>query len=445
MILLKTEKSRSLYNEAKRVLVGGVNSPVRAFTAVGGTPRFIKRARGSKIQDEDGNIYIDYVCSWGALILGSAHPKVLAALRASVSRGTSYGAPTKLETELAKLITDQFPSIQKIRFVNSGTEATMSALRLARAYTKRSKILKFEGCYHGHSDSMLVKGGSGMATFGIPDSAGVTKGVASDTIVAPYNDPESVKMTFEEHPDEIAAVIVEPIAANMGLVPPNLAFLSGLRDVTRKHGTLLIFDEVITGFRASIGGAQKLYGVTPDLTSLGKIIGGGLPVGAYGGPGEIMDLVAPTGPVYQAGTLSGNPLAMTAGIATLKEIGRRGFYSKLELISAQVENGLVGAAKDANVDLQLTRVGSMVGLFFTREPVTNYKSVKSSDTVAYTMMFNWMLEKGVYLPPSPFETIFVSAAHNQNDVARTIKAAKEAFQWLTKRRSAEVKVGASAH
>jgi glutamate-1-semialdehyde 2,1-aminomutase len=442
---LKTEKSKALYKEAKRILVGGVNSPVRAFMAVGGTPRFIRKAWGSKIQDEDGNNYIDYVCSWGALILGSAHPRVVAALRASINRGTSYGAPTRLETELANLVTDAFPSIQKIRFVNSGTEAVMSALRVARASTKRNRILKFEGCYHGHSDSMLVRGGSGMATFGIPDSAGVTNGATSDTIVAPYNDLDPVKVIFEEHPDEIAAVIVEPIAANMGLVPPKPNYLQGLRDIAKKSGALLIFDEVITGFRASLGGAQKLYGVQPDLTCLGKIIGGGLPVGAYGGADEIMGLVAPTGPVYQAGTLSGNPLAMTAGIITLKEIRKRGFYEKLEQISSRLENGLLAAAEEAKVDVRLTRVGSMLGLFFTNEPVIDYKKVKSSDTHAYTAVFNSMLEQGVYIPPSPFETIFVSAAHTQGDIRRTLEAASVAFRHIERRRSTESKVGASAH
>ena len=338
---MKVKASRTLYEQASMVLVGGVNSPVRAFTAVGGTPRFIKSTRGSKVQDEDGNSYIDYVCSWGALILGSAHSRVVGAVRVALSRGTSYGAPTRLETELADLIMNAFPSIEKLRFVNSGTEAVMSALRVARAYTKRNKILKFEGCYHGHSDSMLVKGGSGMATFGIPDSAGVTIGATSDTIVAPYNDLKTVEAIFQEHGEEIAAVIVEPIAANMGLVPPEPDYLSGLRAITGKYGGLLIFDEVVTGFRASLGGAQKLYGIQPDLTCLGKIIGGGFPVGAYGGSRKIMDLVAPTGPVYQAGTLSGNPLAMTAGIVTLKEINRQGFYKKLEKAAARLERGLL--------------------------------------------------------------------------------------------------------
>jgi len=441
---LKIEASRALYEQASMVLVGGVNSPVRAFTAVGGTPRFIKSARGSKIQDEDGNSYIDYICSWGALILGSAHPRVVGALRVALSRGTSYGAPTRLETELADLIMNAFPSIEKLRFVNSGTEAVMSALRVARAYTKRNKILKFEGCYHGHSDAMLVKGGSGMATFGIPDSAGVTIGATSDTIVAPYNDLKTVEAIFQEHGEEIAAVIVEPIAANMGLVPPEPGYLSGLREITGKYGGLLIFDEVVTGFRASLGGAQKLYGIQPDLTCLGKIIGGGLPVGAYGGSRKIMDLVAPTGPVYQAGTLSGNPLAMTAGIVTLKEINRQGFYKKLEKTSARLERGLLKAAGETDCEVSLNRVGSMLGLFFTDVEVKDYSSAKSSDTSIYKSVFNSMLEHGVYLPPSPFETIFVSAAHSQRDIAKTIDAAKQAFQQL-RPRSVVSKHGASTH
>ena len=442
---MKVEKSRSLYEEAKKVLVGGVNSPVRAFKAVGGTPRFVMKARGSKVYDEDGNSYIDYVCSWGALILGSAHPKVVAALRASIGRGTSYGAPTKLETELANLIIDSFPSIQKIRFVNSGTEANMSALRVARAYTKRDKLLKFEGCYHGHADAILVKGGSGMATFAMPDSAGVTNAATSDTIVAPYNDLNSVKVVFEQHPDEIAAVIVEPIAANMGLVPPIPNFLEGLRQITRRYGALLVFDEVITGFRASIGGAQKLHGIRPDITCLGKIIGGGLPVGAYGGTDEIMNLVAPMGPVYQAGTLSGNPLAMTAGITTLREVRKRGFYERLDKISAQLQAGLVQTAQENQINLQLNRVASMLGLFFTNERVTDYGKAKSSDTAAYKLVFKLMLEQGVYLPPSPFETIFLSAAHAQRDIEKTVAAAAVAFQRLNKSRSLEANVGVSTH
>ena len=408
---MKVEKSKEFYRDACKVLVGGVNSPVRAFKAVGGTPLFVKNAKGSKIYDVDGNCYIDYVCSWGPLILGSAHPKVVRALKEAISRGTSFGAPTRLETELAELVIDAMPSIKKIRFVNSGTEATMSALRLARAYTKRNRILKFEGCYHGHSDSLLVKGGSGMATLGTPDSAGVTASAAGDTLVAPYNDLEAVEQVFERYPDEVSAVIVEPIAGNMGMIPPEPGFLTGLRTITERYGALLIFDEVITGFRAAYGGAQSIFQIKPDLTCLGKIIGGGLPVGAYGGRGEIMDQLSPLGSVYQAGTLSGNPLAMTAGIATLHEIKKKGFYDALEKKSRLLAEGLSKAAEAIECSVQLNRVGSMLGLFFTEEKVANYSSAKSTDTEQYSHFFHAMLDLRVYLPPSAFETIFVSSAH----------------------------------
>lgn len=424
---MKLRNSRALYRQAKKVLVGGVDSPVRAFKAVQGTPLFIKRAKGSKMEDEDGNVYVDYVCSWGALILGSAHPEVVKSLRRYAPRGTSYGAPTKLETELAELIIEALPSIERLRFVNSGTEATMSALRVARAFTKRSKILKFEGCYHGHADSLLVKGGSGMATFGVPDSAGVTGSSTADTLVAPYNDAESVKGMFEKFGDQIAAVIVEPIAANMGLVPPKPDFLRSLREITEGNGSVLIFDEVITGFRASYGGAQRLYGIKPDITCLGKIIGGGLPVGAYGGREEIMNLLAPLGPVYQAGTLSGNPLAMTAGIATLNEVRKKGFHAKLERSSSLLERGLLEAAEEADCPLRLNRVGSMLGLFFTEKDVFDYSSAKSSDIQSYRVFFHSMLDQGIYLPPSAFETVFVSAAHSTRDIMETTNAAKRSF------------------
>jgi len=408
--------------------VGGVNSPVRAFKAVGGTPLFIKRAKGSKIQDEDGNTYIDFVCSWGALILGSAYPKVVNELRNYLPRGTSYGAPTKLETELAELIISAMPSIEKIRFVNSGTEAGMSVLRVARAYTKRQRILKFEGCYHGHADALLVKGGSGMATFAIPDSDGVTAASTGNTCVATYNDIESVKKTFEKYGDDLAAVIVEPVAANMGLIPPNPRFLAGLREITKTYGSLLIFDEVITGFRASYGGAQKLYEITPDLTCLGKIIGGGLPVGAYGGRQDIMDLVAPLGHVYQAGTLSGNPMAMIAGRITLREIRKPGFYEKLEEKSALLQKGLLEAAQTNQYSVRINRVGSMIGVFFTDKNVVDYETAKSSNVKDYGIFFHSMLAHGAYLPPSAFETIFVSGAHSKNDIAKTVKAAEAAFR-----------------
>lgn len=426
--MLKSHASSVLYSQARKVLVGGVNSPVRAFKAVGGTPLFIRRAKGSKIQDEDGNVYIDYVCSWGPLILGAAHPKVVSALRRQVSQGTSYGAPTKLETKLAELIVDAMPSIEKIRFVNSGTEATMSALRVARAYTKRSKILKFEGCYHGHADSFLVKGGSGMATYGVPDSAGITNGTVSDTLVCPYNDVDSVKAIFDKFGDEMAVVIVEPVAANMGLVPPSPNFLHELRQITKRYGALLIFDEVVTGFRVSYGGAQTLYKIKPDITCLGKIIGGGLPVGAYGGRQDIMDLLAPMGPVYQAGTLAGNPLAMVAGIATLAELRRPSIYDRLEKSSALLEERLIKTAHNAECPMSVNRVGSMLGLFFTNRKVTGYQSARSSNTLSYKLFFRFMLDQGIYLPPSSYETIFVSTAHSYNDILRTIQAAKVAFQ-----------------
>ncbi len=428
---MRVQKSEALYEAASKLLVGGVDSPVRAYRAVGGTPPFIRNAKGARIYDEDGNQYLDYVCSWGALILGSSHPKVVSAIQRRLPKGTSYGAPTRLETELARLIASAFPSIEKLRFVNSGTEATMSAIRLARAFTNREKVLKFEGCYHGHVDSLLVKGGSGMATLSTPDSAGVTKAEAENTLIAPYNDLEAVEACFERSAEEIAAVIVEPIAGNMGLIPPKLGFLEGLRGITRKHRSLLIFDEVISGFRVALGGAQQLYRIDADLTCLGKIIGGGLPVGAYGGRGEIMKLVSPEGPVYQAGTLAGNPLAMTAGITTIKELLKKGFYETLERKSSEFQNGILRAAKTKRVPLRLNRVGSMVGLFFTDHEVLDYSSAKSTDTEMYSAFFHSMLDSGIYLPPSPFETIFLSSAHTAADLARTVRAAEQALGKIT--------------
>ncbi|MGD0421865.1 MAG: glutamate-1-semialdehyde 2,1-aminomutase [Candidatus Bathyarchaeia archaeon] len=428
MIDLKVKNSKILYERAAKTLVGGVNSPVRAFKAVGGTPLFIRRAHGSKIEDEDGNSYIDFVCSWGALILGSAFPRITKTLHRHILGGTTYGAPTKLEIELAEMITSAIPSIQRIRFVNSGTEASMSALRVARAFTRRKRILKFEGCYHGHADSLLVKGGSGMATFGAPDSAGVTEGAIADTLVAPYNDLAAVDRIFEKQGEAIAAVIVEPVAANMGVVLPRNGFLDGLRRLTTQYGSLLVFDEVITGFRVSYGGAQEAFGIQPDLTCLGKIIGGGLPVGAYGGRGDIMGQVAPIGPVYQAGTLSGNPLTMAAGIATLRELEKRNFYEKLEKKSKELQHRLASAAEEEGCKLRINRVGSMLGLFFTDSEVVDYSSAKSSDAGSYRVFFHSMLNHGIYFPPSAFETIFVSAAHSLTDIELCAKAAKGGFR-----------------
>ena len=428
---MKVKNSKILYERAEKTLVGGVNSPVRAFKAVGGTPLFIRKAHGSRIEDEDGNSYIDFVCSWGALILGSAFPRITKALYRQIPRGTTYGAPTRLEIELAEMIASAIRSIERIRFVNSGTEASMSALRVARAFTKRKRILKFEGCYHGHADPLLVKGGSGMVTFGAPDSAGVTEGAIADTLVASYNDLAAVKRIFEKYGDEIAAVIIEPVAANMGVVAPSNGFLHGLQTVTNQYGALLIFDEVITGFRVSYGGAQSTFGIRPDLTCLGKIIGGGLPVGAYGGRTDIMDQVAPLGPTYQAGTLSGNPLTMAAGIATLRELKKRNFYQQLEKNSNELQHRLVKAAEEEECELKLNRVGSMLGLFFTDRDVVDYSSAKSSNTDRYRVFFHSMLNHGIYIPPSAFETIFISAAHSLRDIEMCAKAAKDGFRMVT--------------
>jgi glutamate-1-semialdehyde 2,1-aminomutase len=422
-----TSRSHSLYAEAQRYMPGGVNSPVRAFRAVGGEPPFIARGEGPYIYDVDGRRYVDYVLSWGPLILGHAHPQVVSALKEAAERGISYGAPTALETELARRVVEAVPSIEMVRFVNSGTEATMSALRLARAYTGRSKIIKFEGCYHGHADFLLVRAGSGVTTLGLPDSAGVPEGTAQDTLVAPYNDLPAVERLFGENRGQTAAVIVEPVAGNMGVIPPEPGFLTGLRSMTSAEGALLIFDEVITGFRVTYGGAQALYGVTPDLTCLGKVIGGGLPVGAYGGRREIMEMVAPLGPVYQAGTLSGNPLCMTAGIETLKVLAEPGAYERLEESSARLAAGLGAAAEAAGVPVFQTRVGSMFCSFFSAERVVDYASAKKSDTNRYAVFFRAMLANGVYLAPSQFEAGFLSLAHGNEDIERTSQAAEAAF------------------
>lgn len=427
---MKTHRSEDLFSEAQQYFPGGVNSPVRAFKAVGGNPIFIERGQGSKIFDADGNEFIDYVCSWGPLILGHAHPRVVDAVKEAANRGTSFGAPTRQETELARIITDALPSVELIRFVNSGTEATMSALRLARAYTGREKVIKFDGCYHGHADGLLVKAGSGALTLGAPDSPGVPASMTQNTISARYNDLDSVERIFQANADQIAAVILEPVAGNMGVLPPVGNFLAGLRELTRSYGALLVFDEVITGFRVAYGGAQGLYGVQPDLTCLGKIVGGGLPVGAYGGRREIMEMLAPSGPVYQAGTLSGNPLAMSAGISVLQMLQDPGVYETLENSSARLARGLAEAADQTGTTVQSTRVGSMMTLFFTDKTVSDYSSARQADTDRYAAFFRAMLERGVYLAPSQFECTFVSLAHTDGDIDVTVQAARDAFKAI---------------
>ncbi len=424
------KRSQELFQEAQRYLPGGVNSPVRAFTAVGATPLFIAKGQDSKIYDVDDNEFIDYVCSWGPLILGHSHPQVVEALKRRVERGTSFGAPTELETTLARIICAAMPSIEMIRFVNSGTEATMTALRLARAFTGRDKIVKFAGCYHGHSDGLLTKAGSGLATLGIPDSPGVPVSYAQNTLIAPYNNAEAVEQLFQRYPKEIAAVIVEPVAANMGVVPPQPGFLASLYELTSEFGALLIFDEVITGFRVAYGGAQALCGVTPDLTCLGKIIGGGLPIGAYGGRREIMEMVAPVGLVYQAGTLSGNPLVMTAGIETLKILSQPGIYSELEARSSILEEGVVEVAAETDVTVHVARVASLLTVFFASEPVIDYESAKQADTILFGRFFRHLLAEGIYWPPSQFEAAFVSLAHSNEDLQTTIRAFKKALSSL---------------
>lgn len=430
---LNLEKSAEAFAEAKQYIPGGVNSPVRSFRSVDSNPPFIAKAKGSKIYDIDGNEYIDYVGSWGPMIVGHANDEVIAAIKEAAELGTSYGAPTLLETELAKLVQEIMPSMELIRMVNSGTEATMSALRLARGFTGREKIVKFEGCYHGHHDSLLVKAGSGLATFGVPDSPGVPAGVANNTITVPYNDIEAIRSVLAESGDEIAAVIIEPVAGNMGLVLPKQGYLRELRKITEAHGVLLIFDEVMCGFRASLGGAQAAYGIKPDLTCLGKIIGGGLPVGAYGGRRDIMEQISPAGPVYQAGTLSGNPLAMTAGIATLKiinktpEPGQADYSRGLTLKTKKLSMGMEAEAKKAGLSLQFHQAGSMFGLFFTDKAVYDYETAKKSDLTAFKIYFQSMLEQGIYLAPSQFETAFMSGAHTDEDIDKTIAASAVAF------------------
>ena len=428
MSKLNTAKSDELFKRAESVIPGGVNSPVRAFRAVGRAPLFIRQAAGAHITDVDANTYIDYVGSWGPMILGHAHPAVIEAIREAASRGTSYGAPTELEIELAGEITSAFPSIEKLRLTSSGTEAAMSAIRLARGFTRRDRIVKFEGCYHGHSDSLLVKAGSGLATFGTPDSAGVPADFARNTIVVPFNDADALRSTFEgEHGSEIACVIIEPVGGNMGCVPPRPGYLEAVREITSSHRALLIFDEVITGFRLAYGGAQQLYGVKADLTCLGKIIGGGLPVGAFGGRADVMDRIAPLGPVYQAGTLSGNPLAVTAGLAILKLLRDSNPYEELERRSARLERGLCKAASEAGIETAVNRVGSMLTAFFTEGPVTDWPSARRSDTNRYGRFFRAMLEEGVYLAPSQFECAFVSLAHADELIDKTAEAARSAM------------------
>lgn len=434
--MISLSKSEKAFEEARKYMPGGVNSPVRSYPHMGCPPPFIDHAKGAYITDIDGNTYIDYVGSWGPMILGHAHPAVIAAIQKAAEKSTSYGAPTLLETELAELITEILPSIEKLRLVSSGTEATMSALRAARGYTGRDKILKFEGCYHGHGDSLLVKAGSGASTFGRPDSAGVTKGTAQDTLVVPYNDIPAFRAMMDREGDQIAAVIVEPVAGNMGMIPPVEGFLPALREETEKHGAVLIFDEVMCGFRTDFHGAQAKYGIHPDMTCLGKIIGGGLPAAAYGGRKEIMNCIAPDGSVYQAGTLSGNPLAVTAGIATLREMMSIPDFN--DKVAAKVTKLLAGwqeAADEAGVAVQLHQSGSMFGLFFSDAPVVNYHDACAADAASFRVWFRAMLDQGIYLAPSPFETIFMSWAHSGADIEKTIEAGRIAMKQVAEEKA----------
>ena len=424
------KKSGLLFERAKKCIPGGVNSPVRAGNAVGVDPPFITDASGCTIRDADGNRYIDYVCSWGPMILGHAHPEIVRALEEGLKRGTSYGAPTEIEVDMAETIVDMVPSIEMVRMVNSGTEATMSAVRLARGYTGREKIIKFDGCYHGHADSLLVSAGSGVATLGIPGSPGVPQDLARHTISLPFNELEGVEQAFRRYGPEIGAVIIEPIPGNMGVIVPDETFLKGLREITHDNQALLIFDEVISGFRVAAGGAQELYGIMPDLTCLGKIIGGGLPVGAYGGRKEIMSRMAPVGDIYQAGTLSGNPLAMAAGLATLKILKQERIYSELERKGDMLFSGIEDAAQAAGVGITVNRIGSMGSFYFTSGPVVDFASAKASDAGLFRKYYASMLEQGIYLAPSPFEATFLSTAHGEKEIQKTIECAEAAFRSI---------------
>jgi len=427
---MKLTNSKKLMQKAQNLIPGGVNSPVRAFKAMGGNPLFIKKAKGSKIYDEDGNCLIDYVGSWGPAILGHSHPKVNAALKKAVDRGTSFGAPTELEVMLAELVLEAFPSMDMVRFVNSGTEATMSAIRLARGYTKRDKIIKFEGCYHGHSDSLLVKAGSGATTLGVPDSLGVPADIAKNTYTAIYNDITSVEDILRNDPGGVACIIVEPVPGNMGVVLPQGGFLKTLRDLCNQYGVVLILDEVMSGFRLCYGGAQKIYNIDPDMTCLGKVIGGGLPVGAFGGKRKIMEMLAPSGPVYQAGTLSGNPLAMTAGIETLRILKGKGVYEKPDKATKDLCEGLENIANKRGIPVQVNRAGTMFTLFFNERPVYNYSDAKESNLERFAKYFRKMLESGIYLAPSQFEAVFVSFAHTKTDIEKTLIAAEKALKGI---------------
>ena len=428
---MKTKKSEKLFARAKNVIPGGVNSPVRAFTSVGLPPRFIQKAKGAYLWDVDGNKYIDYIGSWGPMLLGHAHPRIINALRDAAKHSTSFGAPTEMEVKMAEMITTIMPSVEMVRMVNSGTEATMSAIRLARAYTQREKIIKFAGCYHGHGDAFLIKAGSGALTLGVPDSPGVTKGTANDTLNARYNNIESVRALVQEYPSQIAAIITEPVVGNMGCVPPKAGFLQDLRDLCTREGIVFILDEVMTGFRVALGGAQELYSIRPDLTTMGKIIGGGLPVGAYGGKKEIMEMVAPNGPMYQAGTLSGNPLAMAAGYEMLSILSKnKSLYRTLEKRSKELEDGMKDIMNRRGVRYQLNRIGSMFTLFFTEREVVDYESALTSDTTLFSKYFREMLTVGISLPPSQFEAAFVSIAHTERDIEKTLKAFRSALQKI---------------